>query len=309
MARGRRLRSSQVVKAEFRAEMQAADVNTPPSAKPCAYVTLVTNDDFAVGAMGLLRSVQACGAAHPLLVMATYASPAVDALAARGAQVIEVTPPQVSEGFAQRHGREAVHRNNPFTKGNKPAFHSPLDNFCKLRIWEMEEYERLVFLDADTLMIRPCDRLFAYPEFSAAPNLYETLADMHRLNSGVFVAQPSKATYGAMMERLDAPEAYWPRTDQTFLETFFPDWHGLPYLYNCLQYVYFNMPALWSWQSIHLIHYQYEKPWQSDHPKAVQLAPLIALWRQVHDHGTLPDFAKLAEPAELAGLSGHESVA
>jgi alpha-N-acetylglucosamine transferase len=24
------------------------------------------------------------------------------------------------------------------------------------------------------------------------------------------------------------PDAFWPRTDQTFLQTFFPDWHGLP---------------------------------------------------------------------------------
>ena len=263
-------------------------------AKPCAYVTLVTNDDFAIGAMGLLRSIQACGSDYPLLVMATYTSAAVDALAKAGGQVIEVSPPVVSDAFAQRHDRAAVHAKNPFTKGNKPAFHSPLDNFCKLRIWEMEAYERLVFLDADTLMIRPCDRLFAYPEFSAAPNLYEGLGDMHRLNSGVFVAEPSVETYAAMMARLDAPDAYWRRTDQTFLEAFFPDWHGLPYIFNCLQYVYFNMPDLWSWQSIHLIHYQYEKPWQKDNPKAEQLAPLINLWRQVHDEGTLPDLESLS---------------
>lgn len=262
-------------------------------AKPCAYVTLITNDDFAMGAMGLLRSIQACGSAYPLLVMTTYKSDAVDALKARGAEVIEVSPPEVSEAFAERHARAAVHRNAPFTKGNKPTFHNPLDNFCKLRIWEMEAYDRLVFLDADTLMIRPCDRLFSYPEFSAAPNLYESLADMHRLNSGVFVAQPNADTYRAMIEKLDAPEATWRRTDQTFLEAFFPDWHGLPYTYNCLQYVYFNLSELWSWQSIHLIHYQYEKPWQADHPKADKLQPLIDLWRQVHDHGTLPDFARL----------------
>lgn len=261
--------------------------------KPCAYVTLVTNDDFAMGAMGLLRSIKACGSGYPLLIMATYTSPAVEALERAGGQVIQVSPPEVSDAFAERHGRAAVHAKNPFTKGNKPAFHNPLDNFCKLRIWEMEEYERLVFLDADTLMIRPCDRLFAYPEFSAAPNLYETLGDMHRLNSGVFVAEPKAETYATMLRVLDAPEAYWRRTDQTFLETFFPDWHGLPYIFNCLQYVYFNMPDLWSWQSIHLIHYQYEKPWQKDHPKVEQLKPLIDLWQKVHDEGTLPDLESL----------------
>ena len=255
-----------------------------------AYITLVTNDDFVIGARALARSIQACAAAYPLLVMTTFRSPAVDALADFGVRLIDVSPPEVSAAFAVRHERKQIHGKNPFTKGNKPAFHTPLDNFCKLRLWQLTDYERLVFLDADTLMLKPCDRLFAYPEFSAAPNLYEGLGDMHRLNSGVFVARPSMETYAAMIAALDAPEAYWRRTDQTFLETFFPQWHGLPYIYNCLQYVYFNLPDLWNWDAIHLLHYQYEKPWQADHPKAKQLKPLIDLWHQMNRDGTLPDF-------------------
>ena len=52
-----------------------------------------------------------------------------------------------------------------------------------------------------------------------------------------------------MLEMLDRPEAFWKRTDQTFLEAFFPDWHGLPVFFNMLQYVWFNLPELWDWQS------------------------------------------------------------
>jgi alpha-N-acetylglucosamine transferase len=147
----------------------------------------------------------------------------------------------------------------------------------------------VVFLDADTLVVKNIDRLFGYPEFSAAPNLYETLDDMHRLNSGVFVAQPSAATFADMLARLDAPDAIWRRTDQTFLETYFPHWHGLPYIYNTLQYVYFNLPQLWSWPSIHVVHYQYEKPWDSNHAKRDQLLPLIELWHRIMDGGDIPN--------------------
>jgi len=260
------------------------------SAHKRAYVTLVTNDAFAVGARALARSIQASGSTAPLVVMTTFASAAVDALTAFNVELVDVRAPEVSAAFVQRHAKEQIHRLNPFTKGTKPAFHSPLDNFAKLRLWQLTDYDRLVFLDADTLMVRSCDKLFDYPEFSAAPNLYETLADMHRLNSGVFVAKPDLETYARMIRVLDAPEAYWKRTDQTFLETFFPDWHGMPYLYNCLQYVYINMPALWSWETVRLIHYQYEKPWQEVHPKAEQLKPLIDLWHQVNESGTLPQW-------------------
>ena len=262
---------------------------TAPPEGAFAYVTLVTNDEFVTGARALARSIQACGAHYPLLVMTTFMSRELEGLADLGAQLVEVQPPEVSPEFKARHAREEIHGRTPFTKGNKPAFHAPLDNFCKLRLWEFTDHDRLVFLDADTLMVRSCDKLFGYPEFSAAPNLYESLADMHRLNSGVFVAKPSEQTYAAMIESLDAPGALWRRTDQTFLQAFFPDWHGLPYTFNCLQYVYLNLPELWCWQNLHVIHYQYEKPWQNDHPKGEYLKPVIQLWQEVNKTGQLPD--------------------
>jgi alpha-N-acetylglucosamine transferase len=107
-------------------------------------------------------------------------------------------------------------------RGRKPDFHSPLDNFCKLRLWELTEYERCVFIDADAIVLSNIDKLFAYPEFSAAPNVYETLADFHRMNSGVFVARPSADTFRQMLTRLDQPEIFWKRTDQTFPAGVFP---------------------------------------------------------------------------------------
>ena len=51
-----------------------------------------------------------------------------------------------------------------------------------------------------------------------------------------------------MLARLDTPGAFWKRTDQTFLEAFFPDWQGLPVYDNLLQYVWFNLPELWDWR-------------------------------------------------------------
>jgi alpha-N-acetylglucosamine transferase len=89
-----------------------------------------------------------------------------------------------SDAFNLAHGRDRLHGVAPFTKGAKPPFHTPLDNFAKLRLWQLTEYERVVFLDADTLMVRNCDKLFGYPEFCAAPNVYESVADFHRMNSG-----------------------------------------------------------------------------------------------------------------------------
>lgn len=264
-----------------------------------AYATLVTNPDYVLGATALVRSLRLTGTKADIVVMHTGGVDVatLEPLIALGARLHPADLLPTSDAFNERHSRARIHADKPFTKGRKPDFHTPLDNFAKLRLWEMEAYDRIVFIDADAIVIRNIDRLFAYPEFSAAPNVYESLADFHRMNSGVFVAKPSHATFDAMLARLDAPGAHWPRTDQTFLQEFFPDWHGLPVFDNMLQYVWFAMPALWDWKSIRVVHFQYEKPWETDHPKAARLRPLIDLWRAYLTGENIPDIDTLANPS------------
>jgi alpha-N-acetylglucosamine transferase len=254
-----------------------------------AYVTLVTNADYGRGALALARSLRQAEAAYPLVVLASENAGFIDELAAEGCRIVETARPELSGGFLKRHSRQRQHEVAPFTKGEKPAFHDPLDNFCKLRLWQMEEYRKIVFIDADAIVLKNVDRLFDYPAFVAAPNLYETLHDFDRMNAGVFVAEPGAAIYEAMLAELDRPELFWRRTDQTFLEHFFPDWHGLPYTYNVLQYVFFNLPDLWLWAELKILHYQYEKPWQAGHGKCDDLKPLIDLWWRVFEGGAIPD--------------------
>lgn len=267
-----------------------------PSA--CAFVTLVTNADYAKGAVALVRSLKRTGTKADIAVMHTGGVTAEDLapLGGLGARLVEAQLLPTSDAFNERHQRTRLHEKAPFTKGNKPAFHTPLDNFAKLRLWQLTQYERVIFIDADAVVLRNIDRLFSYPEFSAAPNVYESLADFHRLNSGVFVARPSEETFAAMLAELDRPDAFWPRTDQTFLQHFFPNWHGLPVFFNLLQYVWFNLPELWDWKSVYVVHYQYEKPWQKDHPKAKALRSLIDLWWVYYEGAGIPDIESLENP-------------
>jgi len=261
-----------------------------------AFATLVTNEEYGRGALALVRSLKWTGTQVPLLVLATADAEHLDELEKEGCRIVPVKQPRVSEAFKKRHSREALHRAAPFNKGNKPAFHDPVDNFCKLELWKLTDYKKIVFLDADSLVVKPIDILFGFPEFSGAPNVYETLADFHRLNSGVFVAEPSLATYEGLVEKLDQPGIFWRRTDQTFLETMFPDWHKLPYTFNTMQYVYFNLPELWVWKSIRVVHYQYEKPWASENPKGHLLKPLIDLWWRMFEGAAPPDDLPVEKP-------------
>ncbi|MCE6960318.1 glycosyltransferase family 8 protein [Cereibacter sphaeroides] len=270
-----------------------------PARADRAYVTLVTNADYALGAKALLRSLVLNGTTADLVVLHTdVAEAALAPLRALGARLVRVALLPTSQAFNEAHARDALHARAAFTKGGKPPFHTPLDNFAKLRLWQLTDYRAVVFIDADALVLRNVDRLFDYPEFCAAPNVYESLGDFHRMNSGVFTARPSEATFQAMLARLDVPGAFWRRTDQSFLQEFFPDWHGLPVFFNMLQYVWFAMPELWSWPQVRILHFQYEKPWQ-DHDKADRLRPLIELWRAYAGEGPVPDPATLAGPCGL----------
>jgi alpha-N-acetylglucosamine transferase len=162
-----------------------------------------------LGALALARSLKLVGARWPLVVLATAGAGRLEELAAEGCRIVEAAPLALSEAFRERHGRRSLHAAVPFTKGEKPAFHDCLDNFVKLRLWQLTDYNKVVFLDADTVVVQDIDRLLEYPELSAAPNLYEKLADFRRMNSGVFVATPSQATLERMMEQLDVPGVFW----------------------------------------------------------------------------------------------------
>lgn len=268
------------------------------AASPHAFATLVTNTDYALGARALLRSLRMTGTTADCVVLHTGAVTARDLapLVRLGARLVHVDLLPTSEAFNARHARRALHCAAPFDKGGKPSFHTPLDNFVKLRLWQLVEYEALVFIDADAVVLRNCDDLFERHGFNAAPNVYESLSDMARMNSGVFTARPSLERFDDMLDRLDRPDMFWRRTDQTFLQDYFPDWAGLPMADNMLQYVWFALPHLWHWNSVRIVHYQYEKPWQSDHGKAEQLAPLIALWRAYAGDGPPPDLTALPAP-------------
>ena len=267
-----------------------------PRSSDHAFVTLVSNPDYLPGAEALLRSLRLNGGAADLVVMHRGLSPAhLGRLRQLGARLIHADLLPTSEAFDRAHARDALHARAAFTRGTKPDFHTPLDNFVKLRLWQLD-YERCVFIDADAIVLRPLDKLFDMPEFCAAPNVYDGLDGFLRMNSGVFTARPDQARWRDMVGHLDRPGLFWRRTDQTFLQDYFPDWHGLSIHHNLLQYVWIHMPELWSWQDIRVLHFQYEKPWQ-DHDKAHLLRPLIELWRTIAAGHPIPDLAAQVRPA------------
>jgi alpha-N-acetylglucosamine transferase len=218
-----------------------------------AYITTLCNGDgYLPGVEVLGRSLEASGSAIPRVVLVTQdiSATARERLLHLGWQLRDIEPienPTADRLLFPRFG--AV--------------------FTKLRAWELVEFERVVLLDADTLVLRNVDDLFERREFAAAPDFF--LPD--RFNSGVMVLEPSTDTFQSMMETLSVADSY-DGGDQGFLNTFFANWytmpveHRLPVGYNmahfCYQFLrgHATLKATLE-RETKIVHYMLQKPWQT----------------------------------------------
>ncbi|AES61240.1 putative glucuronosyltransferase [Medicago truncatula] len=93
--------------------------------------------------------------------------------------------------------------------------------YTKLKIFNMTNYNKVVYLDADTIVVRNIEELFKCGKFCA------NLKHSERLNSGVMVVEPSTTLFNDMMSKVKTLPSYT-GGDQGFLNSYysgFPNAH------------------------------------------------------------------------------------
>ncbi|CAG7891877.1 unnamed protein product [Brassica rapa] len=91
--------------------------------------------------------------------------------------------------------------------------------YTKLKIFNMTDYNKVVYLDADTIVVKNIDDLFKCSKFCA------NLKHSERLNSGVMVVEPSQALFNDMMRKVKTLSSYT-GGDQGFLNSYYPDFQN-----------------------------------------------------------------------------------
>jgi len=111
---------------------------------------------------------------------------------------------------------------NPYE--GQSRYNSRFDSvMSKLWIWNLTQYETLVFLDADTLIFQNVDELFECGEFCAA------FLNPYTFNSGVLVLKPSRTVFEDMMHKVTTGVIKsYDGGDQGFLNTYFPQLISAP---------------------------------------------------------------------------------
>lgn len=159
-------------------------------------------------------------------------------------------------------------------------------SFTKLNLWKQVQYEKVVFLDADTLVLQNIDHLFDLDvDFAAAPDI--GWPDI--FNSGVFFTKPSIATYAALRNLATAGLSF-DGGDQGLLNSFYPSYKRLSFTYNVTPSAgYQYLPAYRHFETqVKVAHFiGVNKPWNPKQTQATELtgpyAELLARWKATYD--------------------------
>ncbi|XP_037432572.1 UDP-glucuronate:xylan alpha-glucuronosyltransferase 1-like isoform X1 [Triticum dicoccoides] len=176
-----------------------------------AYATILHSEQlYACGAMVAAQSIRMAGSDRDMvaLVDETISERHRSALAAAGWKV-----------------RTIRRIRNP--RASRDAYNEW--NYSKFWLWTLTEYDRVVFLDADLLVQRPMEPLFAMPEVSATGN-HGTV-----FNSGVMVVEPCNCTFRLLMDHIADIQSY-NGGDQGYLNEVFSWWHRLPSRANYMKH-------------------------------------------------------------------------
>nr|XP_054771498.1 glycogenin-1-like isoform X1 [Lytechinus pictus] len=216
-----------------------------------AFVTLVTNDRYAYGALVVGQSLRDVGTTRQLAILIT---PEVTQPMRRQLSMLYDYIQEVNPLDSQDDAHLAL-----LTRPDLGI------TFTKLYSWRLTRYSKCVFLDADTLVLQNVDDLFDREELSAAPDV----GWPDCFNSGVFVFKPSNETYRGLLQ-CAVTQGSFDGGDQGLLNTFFSDWatadinKHLPFIYNMTSAIsYSYLPAFVRFgNEVRIVHFiGRTKPW------------------------------------------------
>ncbi|XP_042516337.1 inositol phosphorylceramide glucuronosyltransferase 1-like isoform X2 [Macadamia integrifolia] len=155
-----------------------------------AYVTLLYGDEFLLGVRVLGKSIRNTGSTKDMVVL-------------------------VSDGVSD-YAKKLLETISLLANPNQVRPKRFWGVYTKLKIFNLTDYKKVVYLDADTIVVKSIEDLFKCNKFCA------NLKHSERLNSGVMVVEPSETVFNDMMSKVSTLHSYT-GGDQGFLNSYFPE--------------------------------------------------------------------------------------
>lgn len=162
-----------------------------------AYVTLLYGDEFILGVRVLGKSIRDTGSTKDMVVLVS------DGVSDYAKRLLQ------ADGWK-------VELISLLANPNQVRPKRFWGVYTKLKIFNMTTYRKVVYLDADTIVVKNIDDLFQCRGFCA------NLKHSERLNSGVLVVEPSNSLFKDMMSKVNSLPSYT-GGDQGFLNSYYGD--------------------------------------------------------------------------------------
>ena len=218
-----------------------------------AYVSMITSDDFLPGLQCMVYSLKRTKTSIPIHIIMTKQ---VSTLVRKKIEQLDVSV-RIVEPIP-----------NPNASSHVEGWIN--SGYTKLHVWNLIEFKKIVYIDADTLVLENVDELFERPCPAAAPDTFPP----DRFNAGVMVVRPDETTFKDMMSKTSELKSY-DTGDTGFLNAYFENWyrksegHRLPFGYNALRTMFWltapKTRGYWdAVKPLKIIHYcSSPKPWEN----------------------------------------------
>ena len=231
--------------------------------KKYSYVTLLTNDSYVYGVILLVESMKKVNTKYPLhvLIIDEVSAASREILDQLGVsyEVVDVIPTP-----------EAIYQHNlTYDAGTAATWRNC---WTKLRIFGLEEFDKIVFLDADIMVMKNLDHLFDMPNLTSALDgeYFGLWQGWPHLNAGCIVIEPSQYVFNQILKfannlTVDNIPKYI-IADQEIINLYFNDWPKKEGLHLNKYYDIFA-PYIQEEQiedvkeNCYFIHYVGRKPW------------------------------------------------
>ncbi|KAJ4361002.1 glycogenin glucosyltransferase [Didymosphaeria variabile] len=238
------------------------------------YCTLLMSDSYLPGAAVLAHSLHDAGTKKKLAVLVTLDTLSADTITKLKALYDYVIPV------------DRIRNPNPanlYLMGRPDLLYA----FTKIALWRQTRFRKIVYLDADVVVLRALDELFDIDAtFAAAPDVGWPDA----FNTGVMVLTPDMGEYWALQTMASTGDSF-DGADQGLLNQYFEhrNWHRLRFTYNTTPNAQYQWEPAYRYykRDISAVHFiGKDKPW-----KAGRNGPggygvyneLLARWWAVHD--------------------------
>lgn len=232
------------------------------------YVTLLSDASYLQGVLTLHYSLMQTYPAYPLLVLLNENASNHTQQALAQAKIPFKILPKLNYS---EHSNQTMQQ-----RGWPSALNNTAD---KLSVFTLTEYDKVVYLDADMLVLKNIDYLFDYPHGSAVidvANIIDITSNgnftseqyeyVSQFNSGLFVFRPNLQDYQTCMDLLQTEVGF----DQEILRSLWADWihtpqRQLPQTCNIFasHLTAYIQKGICGFTDVEVLHYTYlPKPWQ-----------------------------------------------